>query len=92
MASGNCSNGFRRTLGDNVSAAGPAFRSQIHHPVRGLDHIQEHPHIPEVQAGCGFVQDIQGVAGIPFGQFPGQFDALGFPPPPDRVKDGSPGP
>ena len=34
--------------------------------------------IVEVQAGSGFIEDVQGVAGVAFGEFPGQFDTLRF--------------
>ena len=33
----------------------------------------------KMKAGGGFIQNVQGSAGISFGQFPGQFDPLGFP-------------
>ena len=43
-----------------------------------VKHTQKLTYIVEVKPGRGFVQDIKCLSGIPFGQFSGQFDALGF--------------
>ena len=41
-----------------------------------VQHRQQVFHVMEMQSGGGFVQNIQGVSGVPLGQFPGQFDPL----------------
>ena len=40
--------------------------------------FQQQGDVGEVQAGGGFVEDIECSAGVAFGEFEGEFDALGF--------------
>ena len=40
--------------------------------------FQQQGDVGEVQAGGGFVEDIERSAGVAFGEFGGEFDALGF--------------
>ena len=41
-----------------------------------LQHFQQLLHVVEVQAGGGFVEDVEGAAGGAFGEFLGELDAL----------------
>ena len=40
--------------------------------------FQQQGDVGEVQAGGGFVEDVERSAGVAFGEFQGEFDALGF--------------
>ena len=40
--------------------------------------FQQQGDVGEVQAGGGFVEDVERSAGVAFGEFEGEFDALGF--------------
>lgn len=41
-------------------------------------YFQQQGDVGEVQAGGGFVEDVERSAGVTFGEFEGEFDALGF--------------
>src|SRR5437899_9037622 len=43
-----------------------------------LQHVEELANVIEVQAGGGFVENVERAAGLAFGKFAGQLDALGF--------------
>ena len=45
---------------------------------QAVEHAEQHLDVGEVQAGGGFVEDVEGAAGVALGQFEGQFDALGL--------------
>src|SRR5208283_4746488 len=45
---------------------------------QALKNIDELSHIVEMQAGGGFVQNVDGAAGLTFRKFASEFDALGF--------------
>ena len=45
---------------------------------QGVEDFQQLADVLEVQAGGGLVQDVEGAAGGPAGQFLGQLDALGL--------------
>ena len=49
--------------------------AEIH---QSLEHVEQMPHVVEVQAGGGFIEQIKRLARLPFAQFFGQFDALRF--------------
>ena len=40
--------------------------------------FEQQGNVGEVQAGGGFVEDVERSAGVAFGEFEGEFDALGF--------------
>ena len=40
--------------------------------------FQQQGDVGEVQAGGGFVENVKRSAGVAFGEFQGEFDALGF--------------
>ena len=41
-------------------------------------YFQQQGNVGEVQAGSGFVEDVERSTGVAFGEFQGEFDALGF--------------
>jgi len=43
-----------------------------------LQHIEKFSHVVEVQAGGGFVKNVERAAGLALGKFASQLDALGF--------------
>src|SRR5580693_1077438 len=43
-----------------------------------LEHVQEFANVVKVQAGGGFVEDVESAAGLALGEFAGQLDTLGF--------------
>src|SRR5258708_670263 len=43
-----------------------------------LQDVEEFSHVIEVQAGCGFIENVKLAAGLAFGKLAGQLDALGF--------------
>ena len=45
---------------------------------QALEDRQQHADVLEMEAGGRFIQDVEGLAGIPFGQFAGQLDTLRF--------------
>ena len=47
--------------------------AEVHQTVQ---HVEQFPHVVEVQSGGGFVQDIKSAAGLPLGKLFGQLDAL----------------
>ena len=87
---------LRRARGHHLAAPVAALRTQVHDPVRLLDHVevvldqhhrvalldqqvqhlQQLPHVLEVQAGGGLVQQVNGPAGAALGQLQRQLDAL----------------
>src|SRR6266566_3966893 len=44
---------------------------------QALKNIEELTNVVEVQAGCRFIQNVEGAPGLALGKFTGQFDALG---------------
>jgi len=51
----------------------------VAHVRQFVQHPQQVLYVSEVQAGGGFVEDVEGMAGGGFAEFGGEFDALGFP-------------
>ncbi len=49
--------------------------SLVHQP---MQHVEQHPHVLEVQPGRGLVKDIEGPSGIALGELGGELDPLGF--------------
>ena len=45
---------------------------------QAVQHVQQLPHVVEVQAGGRFVEDVEGAAGVAFGEFAREFDPLRF--------------
>ena len=45
---------------------------------QAVQHVKQLAHVVEVQAGGWFVQDVEGAAGVAFGEFARQFDPLCF--------------
>jgi len=43
-----------------------------------VQHLEQLFDIIKVQTGCGLIEQIEGLAGLPLAQFPSQLDALGF--------------
>src|SRR5712664_2737560 len=43
-----------------------------------LEDVEKFADVIEVQPRCGFVEDVEGAAGLALGKFAGQLDALGF--------------
>ena len=44
-----------------------------------IEHTEQHLYVLEVQACCGFVKDIDSLAGVLLGEFSSQLHALAFP-------------
>ena len=53
-----------------------------HHGIAGIhqgfQHIGQLVYIGHMEPGSGLIQNVDGPAGVAFGQFRGQFDPLGF--------------
>jgi hypothetical protein len=45
---------------------------------KAVQHVEQEPHVLEVETRGRFIEDVQGPAGVPFGELGGQLDPLGL--------------